>query len=100
MALYKPPTKVATKVYTYLSLVTTADPEWTRGKFWDVEYEFAGKALYANPYNRGPYNDHSNVFPVGQPFGGQDALKIAGKAPTAGNPVPGLYQAVATGGWA
>lgn len=88
---YNPPTKVTTKAFPYLALVTQADPMWARQKFWDVEYEFAGKRLYANPYQRGAYNSNSNTYPVGKPFGGQDAAVVAARPMIAAKPV---------GGWA
>jgi hypothetical protein len=98
---YQPPTRVTTVQMPYLSLVTAADPDWSRRKFWDVEYEMSNKPLYANPYTRGAYNDFSNVYPVGQPYGGLDAVKIAAKAPTAGVPTPGLFVGTPDGkGWA
>lgn len=98
--LYKPFTKVTTREYPYLALVTQADPTWARGKYWDIEYEFANRAYYANPYKRGAYNRLDNTYAVGQPYGGTDPLVAAALAPTVGNDVPGLYEAVPTGGWA
>jgi hypothetical protein len=101
MALYKPPTGVTTKEFPYLALVTQADPDFQRRKHREVEYEFSGKALIADPYVRGSFNRNSNVYAVGQPFGGQDAAVLAALAPTAGNPVPGLYVGTPDGkGWA
>lgn len=62
---------------------------------------FEGRAAYANPYQRGAYNRLSNIYPVGAQYGGPDPLVAAGLAPTVGNAVPGLYQAVPDGkGWA
>jgi hypothetical protein len=101
MALYKPPTRVTTRAYTYLALVSQADPDFQRKKHREIEYEFDHKVFVADPYVRGPYNDNSNVYAVGQPFGGLDAVKVAAKAPTAGVPTPGLFVGTPDGkGWA
>jgi hypothetical protein len=100
MALYKPFTAVSTIEQPFLSLITRADPGWARGKYWDVEYEFSNKPYFSNPYQRGSFNRLSNVYPVGQWQGGPDPLVIENLEPTVGNPVPGLYEGVATGGWA
>ncbi len=54
--LYNPPTKVVTLTVPYLALVTRADPNFNKLKFWDVEYEFDGKHLMANPYQRWPFD--------------------------------------------
>lgn len=99
--LYKPPTQVTTRQVPFLSLVVQADPNWARGKFFDVEYEFSGRYFYANPYQRGAYNGRDNTYPVGQPYGGLDPLVQAAKAPTVGSPTPGLYFGTPDGkGWA
>lgn len=101
MALYKPPTQVTTRSESYLNLVVGADPDWARAKFWAPEYETTQRYLMANPYQRGVYNRLSNVYSVGAQYGGLDPLITANLAPTVGNPVPGLYQAVPDGkGWA
>jgi hypothetical protein len=99
--LYKPPTKVASTQMPYLALVTSADPQFERMKHRETEYEFQGQVFVANPYVRGAYNSNSGVYPVGQPFGGQDPLVLAAKAPTVGNSTPGLYEGTPDGkGWA
>jgi hypothetical protein len=101
MALYKPPTQVTTKQSPLLALVTEVDPGWAKGKFWDVDYLTTKRAFFSNPYQRGAYNRLSNVYPVGQQYGGPDTLVTGALAPTVGNPVPGLYQGVPDGkGWA
>lgn len=101
MALYQPPTRVSSREFPWLALVSQADPDWQRRKHREVEYEASGgKVFYADPYRRGAYNDHSNIYDVGQPYGADDPLVTAARAPTVGNPVPGLYQGVATAGWA
>lgn len=99
---YKPPTKVLTRQIPYLALVTQVDPTFERRKHHDVEYPPgpSGRALWADPTKRGAYNDYSNTYPVGQPYGGTDATKVAAKAATVGNAVPGNYKGVDTGGWA
>ncbi len=97
---YNPPTKVTTVPMPYLALVTGADPDFNRYKHREIEYEFQNRVFVADPYVRGSYNDYSNVYPVGQPFGALDATKIAAKAPTVGNSTPGLYSGTPTGGWA
>lgn len=99
--LYKPPTKVVTTQFPWLALVSAADPDFQRKKHREVEYEFAGKNFFADPTVRGAYNNHSNTYAVGQPFGGDDSAVVNNKAPTVGNPSPGLYQGVPDGkGWA
>jgi hypothetical protein len=83
-------------------MVTGADPDWSRYKFREVFYIFDHRAFIENPYIQGAYDGgRSNVYPVGQQYGGLDALVQAGKAPTAGVPTPGLFSGVADGkGWA
>ncbi len=99
MALYLPPTKGQLCEQPYLALVSRADPDWQKYKYREVFYEFDGRRVFVeNPYNQ-LYNDNSNVYPVGQAYGGLDPLRLAAKAPTVGNPVPGLYQGTATGSW-
>jgi hypothetical protein len=103
VVLYKPPIKNPSVSMPYASLVTAADPDWSRRKYWDTEFEFNGKNFLANPYTRGAYNDNSNTYPVGQPFGGLDSVKIAAKAPdpSNGNKSNGLYSGTPDGkGWA
>ena len=101
MALYKPPIAVVTREDPYLSLVVQADPDWARYKYWSPEYMTAQRVLWSNPYTRGSFNRLSNVYPVGQQYGGADPLVTANLAPTVGNEVPGLYEAVPDGkGWA
>jgi len=90
--LYKPATKVQTVEMPYLSMVTTADPQFERRKHREVEYEVAsGKVYVADPYVRGIYNSHSNVYPVGQPYGQNDPLVVDNRP---------LYSGVPTDGWA
>lgn len=96
---YQPPTRVTTLQMPYLALVTRADPEFERRKHREIEYEFAGRVFIGDPSRRGPYDRLSNIYPVGQPFGGLDPLITANLAPTTGNPSPGLYQGVAAGSW-
>jgi hypothetical protein len=99
--LYQPPTRVTTSQLPYLGLVAQADNAWARDKYWDVEYTFSGHVYEANPYVRGLYNRLSNTYPVGAAYGQPDPLVIDNLAPTVGNEVPGLYQAVPDGkGWA
>jgi hypothetical protein len=97
---YKPPTRVSTREVPYQALVAQYDPDFERLKHRDIEYTFDGRAFRADPYNRGAYNRRSNVYPVGQPYGGLDASVEAALVPTEGNATPGLYQGVATGPWA
>lgn len=89
--LYKPPTKVATSEVPYLALVTQFDPDFERRKHREVEYEFEGRVFLADPYVRGAYNVHDNVYPVGQPYGADDPEVVANKP---------LYSGVPTGSWA
>ena len=89
--MYKPNTRVASKSVPYLALVAQADPDFERRKHREVEYSFSGRVFTADPYRRGSYNQYSNIYPVGQPYGGLDAAVVA-NAP--------LYSGVPTGGWA
>jgi hypothetical protein len=99
--LYKPPTRVSSTQMPYLALVTSADPDWARLKRREIEYDFQRRNFFGDPTVRGANNNHSGVFPVGQPFGADDSLVLAAKAPTVGCPTPGLYQGTADGkGWA
>lgn len=102
MALYKPPTRVSSTSMPYLALVTAADPGFQRAKHREVEYETSGgKVFFGDPTTRGSANSHSGVYPVGQPFGADDPLVTAAKAPTVGNATPGLYSGTDDGkGWA
>lgn len=102
--LYKPPTKVVTSEIPYLALVTQADPEFERNKHRENQASWYGTPFgrhYVDPYTAGLYNRRSNVYAVGQPYGGLDALIEAALEPTVGNPVPGLYVGVDDDmGWA
>lgn len=98
--LYKPPTRVVTTEVPYLALVTQYDPDFERRKHREVEYAFQGRVFLGDPYVRGLYNRLDNVYPVGQPYGGLDPAIEANLEPTVGNPVPGLFIGVPTGGWA
>lgn len=102
MAPYRPPTKIVTLERPWLAMVNQADPESAFRKHREVEYELSsGKVLVADPYNRGAYNRRSNVYDVGQPYGGADAAITAALAPTVGVETPGLYEGVDDGqGWA
>lgn len=93
MAKYSPPTKVVTLQIPYLALVVRADPDWAAGKHRELEYPSpsGGRPLYADPYVRGSYNHHSNVYAVGQPFGGDDPDVVANSP---------LFSGVPTGSWA
>ena len=98
--LYKPPTLPTTCQQPSLALVTRADPQWSKQKYNEIEYLMTQRAIYYNPYVNGPYSRRTNVYPVGQQYGGLDPLIQAALAPTVGNNVPGLYLGVATEGWA
>lgn len=98
--LYKPATRVSTTEVPYLALVTQYDPDFERRKHREVEYQFAGRVFLGDPYVRGLYNRLSNIYPVGQPYGGLDQAIIDNLEPTVGNDVPGIYMGIATGGWA
>lgn len=89
--LYKPATKVVTTEMPYLALVTQYDPEFERRKHREVEYAFTRKVFLADPYVRGPYNYHSNIYAVGQPYGANNP-EIVDNVP--------LYSGIPTGGWA
>ena len=91
MALYNPPTRVSTKQFAYIALVTQADPNWARDKYWAEEYRFQNKSLFANPYNRGIYNSYSNIYPVGLPYGGLDNAVVNARP---------LFSGTPTGSWA
>lgn len=99
--LYKPPIRGTMTQMPYLALVTQNDPDFERRKHREVEYEFTGRAFLGDPYVRGLYNRLSNVYAVGQPYGGLDAVIEAALAPTSGVAVPGLFAGVPDGkGWA
>lgn len=90
--VYNPPNQVTAIEFPYLSLVTKSDPNWSRDKYWAPEYQFSnGRTFMANPYVRGSFTNHSNVYPVGQPYGGNDPLIIAARP---------MYSGTPTGGWA
>jgi hypothetical protein len=88
---YQPPTRVATVDIPWLALVNDVDPDWAALKHREAEYIFTRKVFYADPYVRGAYNVNSNIYPVGQPFGGPDPVIVANKP---------LYSGIPTGGWA
>ena len=101
MALYKPPIKGTTTQMPWLAVVSRSDPEFERRKYREVFYEFQNRVFLENPYLQGAYSRLSNVYPVGAPYGQLDPLVEAALAPTVGNAVPGLYEAVSDGkGWA
>lgn len=102
MPLYRPQVKHATKTIPLLALIGQVDPDHNQRKFREPEwYEGAGvRPRMANPTKRGAYNDYANAYDVGQPYGGLDTEKVAAKAPTVGNDVPGLYEGKITGSWA
>lgn len=100
MPRYNPPVKHPTRQIPLLALIGRVDPEYQRDRRREIEYVTSGRVFRADDRVRGPYNDHDNTYTVGQPFGGDDAAKVAAKAPTVGNEVPGLYEGVATDGWA
>lgn len=102
MPLYRPPVKQSIRTIPLLALISQVDPDFNQRKFREPEVYEGGflPPRYANPNIRGAYNDHSNVYPVGQPFGGEDTAKVAAKRPTVGNDVLGLYEGVTTGAWA
>lgn len=101
---YQPPTRVVTSEIPYLALVTQADPEFERNKHRENQAQWYGAPFgrhFVDPLTAGAYNRRSNTYAVGQPYGALDALIQAALAPTAGNPVPGLYVGVDDGkGWA
>lgn len=98
--LYRPATRVVTVEMPFLALVSQADPSFQTRKHREVEYDYPKHYFVADPYVRGLYNRRSNVYSVGQPYGGLDSAIEAALAPTVGNAVPGLYEGVETGGWA
>ena len=90
MARYSPPTQVVSKDMPYLAQVTQSDPDHERRKHCETEYQFSGRTFVADPYLRGAYNQHSNVYAVGLPWGDDDPLYE--QRP--------LYAGIPTGGWA
>lgn len=97
---YNPPTRVVQRDQPYLSLVTSVDPYWARGKFYEREYEFSGRVVYYNGYVSGAYGRRDNAYPVGSQQGGLDPLIIDNLAPTEGVATPGLFEGVPDGkGW-
>jgi hypothetical protein len=67
--LYKPPTYIVTREQPYLTLVTAVDPRWAHDKFREVQYEFAGRTIYHNPYWGAVYSGYSNEYNVGMQWG-------------------------------
>jgi hypothetical protein len=65
--LYKPPTKVVTKEYTWLSVVTRVDPNWGRDRHYELQYEFTRKRKYANTAVDGAYSPYSRLWQQGLP---------------------------------
>lgn len=104
MARYNPPTRVVTTEIPYLALVTQADPEFERNKHRENQAQWYGVPFgrhYVDPQTAGVYSRKTSTYPVGQPYGGLDALIEAALAPTVGNPIPGLYSGSNDGkGWA
>lgn len=87
MALYRPPTRVSSIQVPYLALVTSNDPQFERRKHREVEYEVSsGRVLLADPYTRGSFSNHSNVYPVGQQYGADDPLIVAARPMFSGTP--------------
>lgn len=70
--MYKPNTKGSTREIPYMALVAQVDPDHERLKHNAVEYDYPRHIFRADPYRRGAYSAHSNVYPVGQPFGEDD----------------------------
>jgi hypothetical protein len=70
--MYKPDTSVVSRDMPYEALVNRSDPDHERKKHREVEYDFTNRVFLADPYVRGAYNQNSNTYPVGQPFGGTD----------------------------
>jgi hypothetical protein len=91
MPRYLPPTRVPSIEMPYQALVVQADPDIERLKRNEIEYEFSGRSFRADPTQRGAYNSHDNVYPVGQPYGEDDPEVVAARP---------LYSGVPTGSWA
>lgn len=64
---YLPPTRVSTIELPWLSMVTRADPYWSRDRHHEIEYVFTNKVVYCNPDTTGAYNDWSSAWQQGQP---------------------------------
>lgn len=94
MMAYNPPTKVTSRNMPYRALVTQIDPDFERAKHREIEYAFSRRAFFGDPDQRGANNRRSNVYAVGQNYGGLDSAVEAALAPTVGNSVPGLYKKV------
>jgi hypothetical protein len=93
---YRPVTKVTTIQVAFLNLVTRADPNWAKDKFWEIEYEFTGKNYYANPYIRGAFNTPAKTVNVNYAgpatFAAGDLTGVGFDFVTvqSNNPTPGL----------
>ncbi len=68
--LYKPPTKVTTKEYTWLSVVTMVDPNWGRDRHYEIQYEMTRRVWFCNTDVDGPYSPFSRLWQQGLPNGG------------------------------
>lgn len=55
MPAYNPPTKVQTREISYQALVNRIEPDHTRLKHREPEYEFTGRRFFGNPERRGAY---------------------------------------------
>lgn len=54
--LYKPPTRIATIQIPFLALVSRADPNWSRYKHNELQYQFQRREFYGDPYKLGAYS--------------------------------------------
>lgn len=52
---YNPPVANVTIELSWESLVASTDPEYTRKKHRELEYDFIGRNFYGDPYTRGAY---------------------------------------------
>lgn len=65
--LYKPPTQVTTRNYTWLGVVTKADPDWARYRHREIQYEMTRRYWLADPDTDGPYSPYSVLWQQGLP---------------------------------
>lgn len=65
--LYKPPTRVTTREYTWLGQVIAADPEWSRYRHRELQYEMTRRIWVCDTDVDGPYSPYAQLWQQGVP---------------------------------